>query len=412
MNAEVRGTTAGQPAHRVLYAEAVYGDSEVDAVINVLRNRRHALMSGPAVREFEIKIAALFGKSIGVMVNSGSSANLLAIASLDLPAGSEVVTPALTFSTTVAPIIQCGLVPAFVDVEPDTFLIDVERVETMIGPKTRALMIPNLIGNLPDWAALREMADRHGLAVIEDSADTVGATYRGKPTGRLTDISTTSFYASHVLTAAGFGGMLCTDDANLAKRAMLLRGWGRSSALAGESERIEDRFTVAVDGIAYDSKFIFAEVGFNMLPSELSAAFGLAQYVRLPQFIQTRIDNFTRLLEFFRRYERWFVLPRQDRNVRTGWLAFPFIVRAGAPFERRDLQIHFESHDVQTRTIFTGNILRQPGFSRIARRECKGGYPNADAVMRGGLLLGCHQGLRFADVDRICEVFQEFAAKF
>lgn len=396
---------------RILYAEAVYDEREIEAVVNVLRSSRHLLMNGPAVREFEGKVAALFGKSVGLMVNSGSSANMLTVASLDLPPQSEVITPALTFSTTVAPLVQCGLVPAFVDVEPDTYVVDVNQIEELIGPRTRALMIPNLIGNLPDWAALRELADQRGLLLIEDSADTVGALYDGKPTGALTDVSTTSFYASHVMTAGGFGGMVCLSDEKLARRAALLRGWGRNSTLTGESERIEDRFNVNVDGIPYDGKFIFSAVGFNFLPSEMGAAFGLAQYRNLERFIQTRIDNFASLRTFFSAFERWFVLPRQRANVRTGWLAFPLIVREDAPFTRRELQVHFEERNIQTRTVFTGNILRQPGFSQIARRERHGGYPNADAVMRGGLLLGCHQGISMSDVDHVCGVFSEFAGQ-
>jgi CDP-4-dehydro-6-deoxyglucose reductase, E1 len=397
---------------RVLYAEAVYGEAEIDAVVNVLRNRRHALMSGPAVREFEGKIASVFGKQTGVMVNSGSSANLLAVATMQLTPGSEVITPALTFSTTVAPLVQCGLVPVFVDVEPDTYCTDASQVESSIGPKTRAIMVPNLIGNLPDWEALRDIANRHGLYLIEDSADTVGALYEGCPTGALSDISTTSFYASHVMTAAGFGGMVCLSDPHLAERAVLLRGWGRSSSLTNESEKIEDRFNVSVDGIPYDNKFIFSALGFNFLPSEIAAAFGLVQFQRLQDYINTRIDNFARLRSFFERYERWLVLPRQNAKVRTGWLAFPLIVRADAPFERRALQIHFETNNIQTRTVFTGNILRQPGFSQIPHRRREEGYPNADAVMRGGLLIGCHQGLGADDVDYVCSVFAGFAERF
>ena len=405
-------STATGKGTRVLYAEAVYDQLEIDAVVDVLKNHAHELMNGPAVHEFETKIAALFGKAVGVMVNSGSSANLLAVACLEMPPGSEVITPALTFSTTVAPLVQLGLVPAFVDVGLDTYVVDVEQIESMIGPKTRAMMIPNLIGNLPDWSALRSIADRHGLHLVEDSADTVGATYKGQATGGLSDISTTSFYASHVMTAGGFGGMLCVNNPEIANKARLLRGWGRSSALSGESERIEDRFNASVDGTDYDSKFIFSAVGFNFLPSEIGAAFGLAQYEKLEQYVRVRINNFSRLLRYFREYQEWLVLPRVDEDVRTAWLAFPLTIRPDAPFKRRDLQIHLESNDIQTRTVFTGNILRQPGFGAIARRECQGGYPNADFVMKGGLLIGCHQGLADRDVDRICAVFDEFAGKF
>lgn len=397
---------------RVFYAQAVYGQEEIDAVLDVLHNRSLALMDGPAVKTFEGRVAALFGKPYGLMVNSGSSANMLAIAALGLPAGSEIVTPALTFSTTVAPLLQQGLVPAFVDVEPDTFNIDAARVEEMIGPKTRAMMVPNLIGNLPDWRALREIADRRGLKIIEDSADTLGALCRNETTGRLTDVSTTSFYASHVVTCAGFGGLAAFHDEGLASRARLLRGWGRSSSLRAESESIEDRFGISISGIPYDSKFVFEGIGYNFLPSEIGAAFGLAQLDKLERYIRTRERNFAALYDFFRAYENWFVLPRQRNDVRTAWLAFPLIVRDDAPFSRRDLQVHFETRNIQTRTVFTGNILRQPGFQGMARRESPAGYANADRVMAGGMLLGCHQGLDDEAIACVCDVFRDLARKY
>ncbi|MCC7166603.1 MAG: DegT/DnrJ/EryC1/StrS family aminotransferase [Rhodospirillales bacterium] len=395
---------------RVLYGQAVYGEEEIAAATDVLRNSAIALMTGPKVAQFEHRIAGLFGKTHGLMTNSGSSANLLALAALDLPKGSEVVTPALTFATTVAPILQLGLVPSFVDVAPDSYVVEPEAVAAMIGPKTRALMIPNLIGNLPDWAGLRAWADRHGLKVIEDSCDTLGATLAGRPSGAFSDIATTSFYASHVVTAAGFGGMVCVADEALARRATLLRGWGRSSSLMGESEDIDKRFASQVDGIDYDSKFVFEGIGYNFLPSEIGAAFGLAQLDKLETFLGRRFANFARLRAFFEAYEDWFLLPRQRPEVRTGWLAFPLIVRDEAPFARRDLQIHFERQGIQTRTVFTGNILRQPGFKDIPRREAPGGYPNADRVMRGGLLIGCHQGLDAAAIDYVLQSFKAFAA--
>ncbi|CAA6603042.1 NDP-hexose 3,4-dehydratase [Rhodospirillaceae bacterium LM-1] len=397
---------------RVFYGQAIYGEEEIAAVIDVLRNQSLALMTGPKVAEFESKIAALFGKRHGLMVNSGSSANLLAFAALDLPKGAEVITPALTFATTVAPLVQLGLVPVFCDVEPDSYVVDAKRIESLIGPKTKALMIPNLIGNLPDWVELRRIADSRGLHVIEDSCDTLGATVSGRPTGTLADISVTSFYASHVVTAAGFGGMISMNDEGLARRATLMRGWGRSSSLMGETESIDARFNAEVDGIPYDSKFIFEGIGYNFLPSEISAAFGLAQLAKLEGFIQTREANFQALLRFFSGFENWFILPRQRSDVRTGWLAFPLIVRDDAPFTRRDLQIHFEKHDIQTRTVFTGNILRQPGFKGIAHRADPEGFANADRVMRGGILIGCHQGLDAKALAYVEETFRSFAKTF
>ena len=397
---------------RVFYAQATYGQEEINAVLEVLKNRPLSLMCGSAVDEFESRVADLFGKRFGLMVNSGSSANTLAVASLELPPGAEVITPALTFATTVAPLVQQGLVPALVDVEPDTYNIDATKVEAMIGPETRAMMVPNLIGNLPDWRLLRTIADRHGLSVIEDSADTIGSLYQGAPTGPLSDIATTSFYASHVITCAGFGGAVCTDDPDMARCSTLLRGWGRSSSMTKESETADDRFEVSVDGIPYDSKFLFEAIGYNFLPSEVAAAFGLAQLDRLSDYTRQRIHNFDVLADFFREYEEWFVLPRQREEVRTAWLALPLVVRDGAPFSRRELQIDLETRGIQTRTVFTGNILRQPGFKNIVRKESPEGYPNADQVMRGGLLLGCHQGMTDEQLDYIRDSFRDFVGRF
>ena len=394
---------------RVLYAEAAYGREEIEAVLGVLEGRPHQLMGGPSVQEFEERVARLFGKRHGVMVNSGSSANLLAVSALDLPEGAEVITPALTFSNTVAPLVQSGLVPVFVDVEADTCNADASQVEALVGPDTKALMIPNLIGNLPDWGALREIADHYGLLVIEDSADTVGSLYRGEPTGALSDVSTTSFYASHVITCAGFGGMVCTSREDLVDRAKLLRGWGRSSSTTAESERVEDRFDIDVDGVPYDAKFVFSAVGYNFLPSEIAAAFGLVQLDRLQAYVDRRIANFQALVDFFSEFEEWFILPRQQADTRTAWLAVPLVVRDEAPFTRRDLQVELERNGIQTRTVFSGNVLRQPGFKDIPRRERDEGYPNADRVMRGGMLLGCHQAMTEEQIAYVCDTFRTFA---
>lgn len=401
--------TAPTDAMRVPYGQSVYGEEEIAAVERVLRT---TTQMGAHVRPFEARVAALFNKQHGVMVNSGSSALQLAVELLALPEGSEVITPALTFATTVAPLVRAGLVPAFVDVEPDTFNIDVAQMEAMITPATRAIMVPSLIGNLPDWDAIAAIAARHKLVVVEDSADTLGATLRGTSTGTRSAISTTSFYGSHVINCAGNGGMLCMDRDDWADEARLLRSWGRSSSLFVESERIENRFDVDVGGIPYDAKFVFSRLGYNLEPSEMGAAFGLVQLDRLDGNITAREVNFTAQRDFFAGYREWFILPRQMEASRTGWLAYPMIVRDDAPFTRRDLQIHFERANVQTRTVFTGNILRQPGFATIQRRESPAGYPNADQVMRGGMLLACHHGLVPAQLAYLHEVFTRFAAGY
>ena len=392
---------------RVNYGQTVHGDPEIDAVVNVLRT---STQLGPSVKEMERRVARLFDKRYGVMVNSGSSANFLAIKLLDLPAGSEVITPALTFATTVAPIVQNGLIPAFVDVTPGTYNIDVDAIEAMIGPQTRAMMIPSLIGNLPDWGRIRAIADLHKLLVVEDSADTLGATLHGRSTGARADISTTSFYGSHVINAGGTGGMVCVNDPALHRRALLLRSWGRTSSLFGQSETIENRFNVTVDGIPYDAKFVFEELGYNLEPNEMGAAFGLVQLDKLDGNIRAREAAFARHYAFFSRYEDWFILPRQLPQARTGWLAFALTVRDDAPFTRRDLQIYLERHDIQTRPVFTGNILRQPAMRGVDVRTTPNGYPVADEVMRGGILLACHHGLEDAHISFMHETFEAFAS--
>lgn len=392
---------------RVNYGQTVHGEEEIAAVVDVLRT---STQMGARVRKMESRVAALFDKKYGVMVNSGSSANYLAVELLNLPAGSEVITPALTFATTVAPIARQKLVPAFIDAAEGTYNIDVDQIEAMITPATRAMMIPSLIGNLPDWDRIRAIADKHGLLVVEDSADTLGATLRGTSTGTRSHISTTSFYGSHVINAAGNGGMICINDDELGRRALLLRSWGRTSSLFVQSESIETRFNVELDGIPYDAKFLFEELGYNLEPSEIGAAFGLVQLDKLDRNIAAREHNFKRQLDFFSRYEEWFILPRQMPESRTGWLAFPLTIRPDAPFTRTQMQIWFEERDVQTRPVFTGNILRQPAMKSVPSRTAEGGYPVADAVMRGGILLACHHGLDDAQIDFMHQTFEDFVA--
>jgi CDP-6-deoxy-D-xylo-4-hexulose-3-dehydrase len=391
--ADVSVTTVTATEEELLhvpYGCTVHGEAEIAAVVSVLRT---STQMGKHVRAMEEQVAALFDKHYGVMLNSGSSANYLAVEILNLPAGSEVITPALTFSTTVAPLVKHGLVPAFVDVEADTFNLDADRVEAMITPATKAMMVPNLLGNLPDWQKLRALADEYQLLLIEDSADTLGATVASLPVGRN-------------------GGMLCVNSAALVEKAKLLRSWGRSSSLYVESEAIENRFNIAVDNIPYDAKFVFETIGYNLEPSEMGAAFGLVQLEKLEANIRSREQHFQQQYDFFKQYEDWFMLPKQLPESRTGWLAFPLVVRDSAPFTRTAMQIFLEKRRIQTRTIFTGNILRQPGFTKIRRKESKAGYPAADQVMRGGILLACHHGLSARQLQYVHDTFTLFARQY
>jgi CDP-6-deoxy-D-xylo-4-hexulose-3-dehydrase len=397
---------------RIEYAGSVHDEDEIEAVLGVLRGGATALRIGRNVREFEAAVAALFGKQRGVMCNSGSSALYLAVELLGLAPGSEIITSPLTFSTDLAPMVRAGLVPVFVDVEPDTFNADVALIEAAIGRDTKAILLPNLIGNAPDWDQVRAIARRHELVIVEDSCDALGATLRGVPTGTRSDISVTSFALSHIITAMGTGGMVLLDDEALVDRCLLLRRWGRRSEpqLYGSRRGAGARFFSDLDGLEYDNLFIFDEVGWNFEPSEASAAFGLAQLRKLPAFLERRKRNFARLSAHFAQSPDAFVLPRTLENLDTGWHMFPILLRPESGIRRADFQEHMERNGVDTRMVWTGNALRQPAFKGVAHRVGPGGLPNADRVMEHGCVLPCNHGLTDEDIDYVCEVVDGFLA--
>lgn len=398
---------------RVPYGLSVHGQEEIDAVVKVLKGNT-AL--GDRVKEFEEKVAKMFGKRYGVMVNSGSSANLLAFEILNLPKGSEVITPLLTFSTTVAPIVQKGLIPVFVDIEPQTYIVDINQVEKAISQKTRALMIPSLMGNIPNLRRLQAIAKKHKLFLVEDSCDTLGGSYAGRPSGVYSDISTTSFYGSHVINGAGGGGMICVNNPEWLDRLVVLRGWGRQSSLFGEkgnSELLANRFQRKIDGIPYDNKFIFSEIGYNFLPLEISGAFALVQLKKYPKFLALRQKYFAEMYKFIAaKYQKYFLLPKQTPNTKTAWLAFPLIIKPGAPFSRLDIVTFLENKNVQTRPVFTGNLLKQPGFKRIRHRDTQKNYPQTEQVMQGAFVVACHHGLSASQVKYLQQCFNEFLTQF
>jgi len=404
---------------RIDYAGSVHDEREIAAVVEVLRGGPTALRIGRNVREMEHRVAELLGKRRGVMCNSGSSALYLAIEVLGLEPGDEIVTSAVTFSTDIAPMVKKGVVPAFVDVTPDTFQIDVERIEEMIGPRTKAILAPDLIGNCPDWDAIREIADRHDLIVIEDSCDALGQTLRGTPTGRRADVALTSFALSHIITAAGTGGMVCFDRDDWVDKALMLRRWGRRSEvqLFGSTKGVEQRFFSSIEGadgepdLEYDNIFIFDKVGWNFEPSEISAAFGLVQLDKLPENLARRQRNFELTATHFARYPDEFVLPRLTPGVETGWHMFPFIIRPESGIRRADLQQWMERRGIDTRMVWTGNATRQPAFRNETWRAPQSGLANADRVMEWGLILPGSHSLDDEDCAWIGECLDAFVAQ-
>ena len=372
---------------KIFYAEASYSEEEICEVTKVLNESRLSLMDGPKVKELEAKVAKIFNKKYGLMVNSGSSANLIGILSLKLRKGSKVITPALTFSTTVSPLVQSGLIPYFVDVDRDTLQLNTDILKKINLENVSAICVPNLIGNVANWEKIYNFAKENNLKIIEDSADTIGYSYETSLTN-WSDISTTSFYASHVITGAGFGGMTCFNEKKDFELALSLRGWGRRSSLYSNSEDFERRFNVKIDDMYYDDKYIFDDIAYNFLPSEISAAFALVQLKKLKLNIDKRIENFTYLKNNLKTSNNFYI-PKTYNNVRTGWLAFPLLLQGKLVHKRKDLQIFLEKRGIQTRTIFTGNIMRQPVAKKF-QWDCFGSFEVSDEVMKSGILLGSH----------------------
>ena len=394
---------------RVPYGQSVHGKDEINSVLKVLKK---STQMGRNVYEFEKKIAKIFDKKYGLMVNSGSSALMLAMESINLPKGSEIITPTLTFSSTVSCIVKNDLIPVFVDVKEGTYCIDEDKIKSCITSRTKAILAPHLIGNLVNWKNIKKNILKNNILIIEDSADTLGATYEGKSASIYSDISITSFYGSHIINCAGNGGMVCFNNKKYYEEAKLLRSWGRSSSLFDESsEKIENRFNIKLDGISYDKKFVFDRIGYNYEPSEIGASFGLVQLKKLKDNISLRIKNFNQLFDFFLQYNDLFILPKKLDRSKSGWLAFPITIRESAPFTRREMQIFLEKCNIQTRVVFTGNILRQPGFKNIKCKKSKKGYPESDKVMKGGVLIGCHHGMSDLMMKHLKSSIKKFIKK-
>jgi CDP-6-deoxy-D-xylo-4-hexulose-3-dehydrase len=345
----------------------VYGEEEIQAVVDSLRDGW--LAPGKRVKEFEEKVAKLFGKKYGVMVNSGSSANLLAAEELQGP----VVTPALTFVTTYSYLKQ----PVLKDVEEGTYQIKFGD----IPPDN--FFVPNLLGNIPDWKSVK----RFNTVIVEDSCDVI--TDAGK---NVSDITTTSFYSTHMITAAGAGGMIMCNDANMYERFLSKRAWGRPVV---DEKDFDRRF--AGD---YDLKFLFENKGHNLQPIELQAAFGLVQLEKLDEIKDKRWQVFGKVYDFFEQYEDRFILPisRQGAN----WMNFPLTIREG--IDRKEFCRYLEENDIQTRPIFSGNITRQPAFKDQGVQD----FPVADKIMKDGILLGCHQGLTDDHLDYMFSKVKEY----
>ena len=396
---------------KIPYAQSVHGQDEIDAVVNVLKT---STQMGENVSKMEDEVAKIFNKKYGLLTNSGTSALMLAAESSNIPKGSEVITAAFTFATTVTPILKNGFIPVFMDAEKDTLNIDASRIREFVTENTSAIWIPNMLGNFPDWDEIRKVADEEGLLVIEDSADTLGGKLRGVTTGDRADISITSFYGSHIINCGGNGGWIGVNDSKIARKARLLRSWGvhHQSLLTLLNQKVyKSDLGIKLNGIEYDAKFVFEYPGYQLEPSEMGAAFGLVQLANFASVKRKRMAAYSKMESIFSKYKDFVRTLIPNQNGEVVWMHFPFIINEEAPFKRKNLQEYFELRGIQTRPPFSGNILNQP-MMKNQKYIGNDSYDNANDVMKNGVLLGSHQGLTDEQFMHIESVSEDFFSQF
>jgi CDP-6-deoxy-D-xylo-4-hexulose-3-dehydrase len=376
------------------------------------------LTTGRFAERFEREFARACGLRHAVLVNSGSSANLLAVSCLTSPAlgtsrlrpSDEVITVAAGFPTTVNPIIQNGLVPVFVDVALPTYNVDVGRLEEAIGPRTRAIVLAHTLGNPFDAAAVAALAHRHGLWLVEDCCDAVGATFQGRPVGTFGELATVSFYPAHHLTM-GEGGCVLTDQPRLKRLVESFRDWGRDCWCdPGKDNTCGKRFGWQLGELpcGYDHKYTYSQLGYNLKATDLQAAVGVAQLEKLPAFIAARRRNFALLRDGLADLERFFLLPEPTPGSEPSWFGFPLAVRPGAPFTRDEVVRFLESRQIGTRLLFAGNLLRQPAYREVPHRVA-GSLANTDFVMNHVFWIGLYPGLDDEALRYVVDTLHEVA---
>jgi CDP-4-dehydro-6-deoxyglucose reductase, E1 len=399
----------------VHYAGRVFDAAElcnlVDASLDFF------LTANRYAEKFEADFADYLGVSNALLVNSGSSANLVALTTLTSPMlgdrrlrpGDEVVTVAAAFPTTVAPILQNNLVPVFVDVNLADYTADPDQLRDAIGPRTRAIMMAHTLGVPFDLDVVSALAKKHDLWVIEDNCDALGSRYHGRLTGTFGHLATMSFYPAHHITM-GEGGCVVTNDDQLGRIARSFRDWGRDCYCAGgESNTCGTRFSQQFGTLpaGYDHKYVYSHVGYNLKVTDMQAAIGCAQLAKLDTFIAARRANFDRLMDRLRPYEDRLVLPRPTAHSEPSWFGFVITVRENAGFTRADLVRFLEANRVETRSLFAGNLLRHPAFQAIPHRIVRD-LVNTDTVMNQTLFIGVYPGLDSARLDYMASVFGRF----
>ncbi|MCM8816247.1 MAG: lipopolysaccharide biosynthesis protein RfbH [Candidatus Omnitrophica bacterium] len=400
------------------YAGRVYDEKELINLVDA--SIEFWLTEGRYSKEFGEKLARFFGIKYCILTNSGSSANLLAISALTSPLlkekrlkpGDEVITTACGFPTTLNPIIQNNLVPVFIDIELGNYNIQVEKIEKAITKKTKAVFIAHTLGNPVDLDKIMKIVKKYKLWFIEDNCDSLGSKYKGKYTGTFGHISTCSFYPAHHITT-GEGGAVLTNNPILKKIILSFRDWGRDCwCETGCDNSCGKRFSWKLGKLpyGYDHKYIYSHIGYNLKMTDLQAAIGIAQLEKLPGFIKTRRKNFSKLFEFFKKYEKYFVLPQWEKDSEPAWFGFPLLIKKDAPFSRSEIVNYLENNKIATRMLFGGNLLRQPAYQGIIRKTI-GNLKNTDYVMNNLFWIGVYPGITEEKMKYILNTFDKFMQK-
>jgi len=402
---------------RIATGGRVYNEKEVISLVDASLD--FWLTAGRYASQFEKDLADFLGSRYCLLTNSGSSANLLAISSLTseklgkkrLLPGDEILTVACAFPTTINPIIQNNLVPVFIDVEMGTYNIMTDRIENAVSNKTKAIFLAHTLGNPFDIDKVIELAEKYNLWVIEDNCDSLGSKYKGKYTGTFGHISTYSFYPAHHITM-GEGGAVITSDFELKKLLLSFRDWGRDCwCEPGSDNTCGKRFGYLFGGLpyGYDHKYIYSHIGYNLKATDMQAAIGVEQLKKLLDFIKSRRENFKRLYEGMTKYSDYFILPQETPGAEASWFGFILTVRKDAPFDKNEIVIYLEKHNIATRPLFAGNILRHPAYTNI---NCRiyGDLDNTDYVLNNTFWIGVSPAINTEMIDYVLKTFDNFMA--
>jgi len=399
----------------VRYAGRVFDEKELINLVDASLD--FWLTVGRYAEEFESRFAEYFNVTDAILFNSGSSANLVALSTLTskklgdkrLKPGDEVITVAAGFPVTIAPIIQNGLIPVFVDVNIGTYNAIPEQLEEAISPKTRAIFMAHTLGNPFDLDRVTEIVEKHDLWLVEDNCDAVGSTYHGKLTGTFGHIATVSFYPAHHMTL-GEGGCVLTNDDELARIVRSFRDWGRDCYCGpGENNTCGKRFTQQFGSLpyGYDHKYVYSEVGYNLKVTDMQAAIGVAQLDKLEGFTQKRKENFKKLYQGLKLFEDSIVLPQATPNSDPSWFSFLITVRDGTGFSRNEITSFLEQNKIETRNLFAGNLVRQPAFQDKPMRKINN-LKNTDFIMHNTFFVGVYPGIDDTQIEYMLDIFKQY----